>query len=162
MNMRVATKNDLPSLLDIYNETIRTLTATFNHKEQSLEQRQAWLDQHQGRFVVLVAEDESGEVVGYTSLSPHHPEEGYLYTAELSIYISSDHRGKSYGKKMMEQTLGVAEDRGFHTIISSITSDNQASIRLHEGFGFKHVGTFKQVGYKFDQWLDVVYYQKMI
>ncbi|WP_027964862.1 GNAT family N-acetyltransferase [Halalkalibacillus halophilus] len=162
MKMREAHQGDLPAILEIYNETIRTLTASFNEHEKDLEDRRKWLDAHQEQFVVLVAENDQQEIVGYTTLSPHHQEDGYLYTAELSIYLSSAFRKQGYGKKMMEQTINIAEERGFHTIISSITDGNEGSVRLHELFGFEHVGTFKQVGYKFDEWLDVVYYQKIL
>ncbi|PKR77081.1 GNAT family N-acetyltransferase [Halalkalibacillus sediminis] len=159
MNIRHATEKDLPVILEIYNEAIRTLTATLDNEEMDLEERENWLKSHEDPFFVLVGEID-GNVVGYGSISPHSSKEGYRPTSNLSIYLKAECRGRGYGARMMQALIDQAVDNGFHSVLSLIASGNEASVYLHEQFGFEHRGTLKEVGWKFNRWLDVYYYQK--
>ncbi|GGE38073.1 N-acetyltransferase [Pullulanibacillus camelliae] len=161
MEIRKAVKEDLPELLTIYNEAIRTLTATFDLKEQSLEERQAWFDQHGENYPLIIAEIDN-QIAGYCSLSPYRPKAAYAYTAELSIYLSSKFRGRGIGKQLIKEILEKAKQLHFHTIIAIITGGNASSVKLHERFGFKYVGCIKEAGLKFGEWQDVCFYQFMV
>ena len=161
MLIREASITDLPGILDIYNDAIRNLTATFDLTEQSLKERTTWYNKYGGKYPLIVAEI-NGEIAGYSCLGSFRDKPAYARTTELSIYISSHHRGKGIGKAMMQEILQRAAQLGYHTVIGGITAGNEASVKLHERFGFQLAGRFKEVGYKFDEWQDVLFYQLMI
>ncbi|MCQ6264856.1 GNAT family N-acetyltransferase [Fictibacillus sp. WQ 8-8] len=161
VNIREALLRDLPAILDIYNDAIKTLTATFDLEEQTLEERKVWFEKYGGDFPLIVAKLD-GKVAGYCCLSPFRDKAAYSRTTELSLYISSEFRGQGIGNALMEDILKRAADLGYHTVISSITGGNEASVKLHKKFGFEFVGNFKEVGYKFDEWQDVHFYQLML
>jgi phosphinothricin acetyltransferase len=159
--IRDAVPQDLPSMLEIYNEAIRNLTATFDLVEQTLEERQIWFNKYGGKYPLIVAELE-GAVVGYSCLSRFREKPAYDYTAELSLYISPDQRGRGVGNELMKAILHRAAELGFHTVIGGITGGNVVSMKLHEKFGFEHVGCFREVGLKFGEWQDVHFYQLLL
>lgn len=161
LQIRNAVLSDLPAMLEIYNDAIRNLTATFDLEEQTLDERKIWFEKYGGKYPLIVAELE-GQVVGYSCLNPFREKPAYLHSAELSVYISSMHRGQGIGSALMQEILNRATQLGYHTVIGSITAGNEVSIKLHERFGFKFVGCFKEVGLKFEEWHDVHFYQLMI
>jgi L-amino acid N-acyltransferase len=161
LHIREANLSDLPSMLDIYNDAIRNLTATFDLEEQTLDERKIWFDNHDGKYPLIVAELNS-EVVGYSCLSPFRAKPAYSSSTELSIYISPNHRGHGIGVTLMKEILHRAIELGYHTVISGITGGNDVSVKLHKRFRFEFVGCFKEVGLKFGQWQDVHFYQLLI
>ncbi len=163
MNIRPATRADCPGILAIYNDAVLTTTATYDYEPRTLEQRQAWFDDHErGGFAVFVAEDASGRIVGWSALNRYHDRPGYRFTTENSIYIAADSRGQGLGKLLLAPLIEAARAKGLHAIIAAIDATNEASVRLHARFGFVTVGQFKQVGYKFDRWLDVKYMELVL
>ncbi|MBI1885819.1 MAG: N-acetyltransferase [Chloroflexi bacterium] len=161
MVVRRAEPPDLPAITDIYNHAVLTSTATFDTEPRSLEQQRRWLDEHGEPYAVLVAVLD-GEVVGWASLSPWRAKPAYRYTAEDSLYIHREHQGKAIGVILLSELLNVAEASGFHTVIAGIVPENEPSLRLHRRLGFREVGHEREVGYKFDRWLDVVLMQKLL
>jgi len=161
MKIREAIKEDLPELLDIYNEAIRTLTATFDLKEQTLEERRVWFEQHNNHYPLITAEVDN-QVVGYCSLSPYQPKAAYAYTAELSVYLSAKFQGRGIGTHLVKEILKRAKQLKFHSVIAIITSGNDGSVRLHERLGFTYMGHLKEAGLKFGEWQDIYFYQLMI
>jgi phosphinothricin acetyltransferase len=101
-------------------------------------------------------------VAGWGSLSRFRPRPGYRHTAEDSIYVHQDFRGRGIGAALLERLVDGAYRGRFHTVMALIDGDNAVSVRLHERFGFRQVGTFREVGFKFDRWLDVVHMQRMV
>jgi L-amino acid N-acyltransferase len=156
--VRDARRRDLPALLEIYNDAITSLPATFDLEPQTLRQRSKWFAEHGGRYPLIVAESE-GRVLGYASLSSFRDKPGYSKSVEDSVYVHKDARGKGVGKALMKEILSRAVRLGYHTVIAGIVPPNQASVRLHEGFGFAYVGNFREVGFKFSRWQDVAFYQ---
>nr|WP_219995052.1 GNAT family N-acetyltransferase [Terrilactibacillus laevilacticus] len=161
MKIRDAVLDDLPAMLSIYNDAIVKLTSTFDLDKQTYEQRKIWFDHHGDRFPLIVAEI-NDEVVGYCSLSPYRQKLAYAQTVELSIYVSESYRRQGIGKALMSEILQRAHELGYHTVISGIVGGNMGSIQLHERFGFIYIGCFKEVGYKFNAYRDVHFYQYMI
>ena len=154
MLIREALIEDLPEMLEIYNEAVKKLTATFDLQPQTLEQRKSWFAQFGGKHTLLVAEID-GQVAGYCSLSKFRDKEAYAKTAELSVYLSEAFRGRGLGPVLIKEILDMAKQLQFHTIISGITTGNEVSVRIHERFGFEFIGTFKEVGFKFGEWQSV-------
>ncbi|PLT33431.1 GNAT family N-acetyltransferase [Bacillus sp. V5-8f] len=161
LHIREAVIEDLPAMLEIYNYAIHNLTATFDLDEQSLEQRKAWFEKYGGNYPLIVAEID-GEVAGYCSISPYNPKAAYAGTVELSVYLTEKHQGKGAGTALVTEILRRARELKYHTVISLITVGNETSIKLHEKFGFQFAGCIKEVGFKFGEWQDVVYYQLML
>jgi phosphinothricin acetyltransferase len=87
---------------------------------------------------------------------------GYRFTSENSVYVAADQRGKGIGKLLLAPLIPSGQERGIHAVLAVIDADNAISIRLHQSFGFEKVGHFKQVGFKFDRWLDVVYMERLL
>lgn len=163
MIVRAAKVEDLPGILAIYNDAVLTTTATYDYEPRTLEHRTAWYEDHvKNNYPIFVALDDAQAVVGWSALNRYHDRKGYRYTTENSVYVAAAERGKGIGKRLMSPLVESARERGFHAILAAIDAQNEASIRLHARFGFERVGCFKQVGFKFGRWLDVVYMELLL
>lgn len=162
--VRNAQETDLPGILAIYNEVIRTSSAVYTEQEATLNDRRAWLAARQGQdFPVLVAEDPTdGSVLGYSTFGDFRPWPGYRHTVEHSVYIRADARGQGLGAALIEPLFELAVGLGKHVMVAGIDSANPASIRLHKRLGFEHAGTLREVGAKFGRWLDLVFMQRLL
>lgn len=161
-NIRAARREDCPAILEIYNDAVLTTTASYDIEPRPLDHRLAWFDDHaRHQYPIFVAEA-GDRVVGWSSLSRYHDRHGYRFTAENSIYVASTHRGLGLGGRLLSPLLDAASRRGLHSIIAVVDASNEASLRLHSRFGFTQVGHFRQVGHKFDRWLDVIYLQRFV
>ncbi len=160
LTVRKATPGDLEAITEIYNEAILTTDATFDLEPKTVAEQKPWFDAHGPRNPILVAEVD-GAVCGWASLSQWSTRCAYTDTAEISLYVKQAYHHRGIGKRLMEAVLVEGERVGLHTVLSRITSGNEVSIRLHQQFGFEHVGTMKEVGRKFDIMLDVCLMQKI-
>jgi phosphinothricin acetyltransferase len=161
--VRPALRSDVPAILEIYNDAVLNTTATYDYEPRTLEHREAWFDDHQkNHYAVLVAQDAAGHIVGWSSLNRYHDRIGYQFTTENSIYVAASARGVGIGRRLMAPLVAAAQARGFHAILAGIDAANEASVRLHAGFGFEKVAHFKQVGFKFGRWLDVIYMERLL
>ncbi|MCV3735669.1 GNAT family N-acetyltransferase (plasmid) [Rhizobium sp. TRM96647] len=153
--IRDAREDDMGAVMEIYNDAVANTTAIWNDEQVDLENRLDWFRTRRARgFPVLVAEIE-GRVVGYASYGDWRAFDGYRHTAEHSIYVHRDVRGRGVGRTLLESLIARAKDAGIHVMIAGIEAENEASIRLHESLGFRVVGRFEEVGTKFGRWLDL-------
>ena len=159
--LRPAGEADLPAILDIYNDAILNTTATFDIEPKTLDERRIWFAEIKHPHCVIVAESE-GEVVGFGALLTFHTRAAYRFTAQDSVYIHPEWKGQGAGTVLLAGVIEIAGRNGFHTIMAGISQDNPASERLHARFGFQFVGTEREVGYKFERWLDVGWWQLML
>ncbi|WP_026692208.1 GNAT family N-acetyltransferase [Peribacillus kribbensis] len=158
MLIRTGLEKDLPALLDIYNDAILNTTATFDLVEQDIEERKKWFSKYGEEFPLIVA-DVEGEAAGYCCLSPFRDKKAYQKTVEISIYVSKHHRGKGLASKLLAAIIPIAREKDYHVIMAGITAGNDSSVSLHKKFGFEYAGCFKEVGFKFGEWQDVLFYQ---
>lgn len=161
IKIRPATQSDISAITGIYNEAIANTTATFDTDQKSIEEHTIWFRKHDKQHPVIVAEQHD-VVIGWASLSRWSDRSAYDGTAELSVYVHHEHRGKGIGKKLMEIIVAEGHVAGLHTILSRITIGNENSIHLHELLGFNTIGVMKEVGFKFGVLLDVQMMQKML
>ena len=159
--IRSAVAEDLPAINDIYNHFVLHSTCTYQEEPEPLEGRRAWFLHHGERYPVIVAVYE-GKVVGWGSLSAYHPRSAYRNTVENSVYIHHDFHGQGIGSLLLQELLSLARKLGHRAIIAAIDGEQTASVSLHAKFNFQHVGRFRQIGFKFGRWLDVVYMELLL
>lgn len=155
ITVRQATENDLLQMLEIYNDIIIHTTAVWDYNPHTMEMRQIWFNtkKEQG-FPVFVAE-ENNKIVGFSTIGPFRTWAGYRFTVENSVYVANDCRGRGVGKLLLSPLIDAAKKLQLHSIIAGIDADNIVSIELHKKFGFTEAAHLKEVGYKFDRWLDL-------
>ncbi|HET6995871.1 MAG TPA: GNAT family N-acetyltransferase [Chitinophagaceae bacterium] len=162
MNIREAIEADIPQLLAIYNDIILHTTAVYDYEPHTLEMRKQWFQaKKQQGFPVFVAEEER-TIYGFSSIGPFRAWAAYKYSVENSVYVAVEMRGKGIGKLLIPPLVEAAKELKLHTIIASIDATNKASLNLHKRFGFEEVAHFRQVGWKFDRWLDLKFLQLIL
>jgi L-amino acid N-acyltransferase YncA len=162
ITLRDAAENDLPGILAIYNDVILHTTAVYEYEPHTLEMRQRWFKTKQDQgFPVFVA-IENEKIIGLSSIGPFRAWAAYKFSVENSVYVASNYRGKGIGKLLIAPLIEAAKGLQLHTIIAGIDASNEASLKLHEYFGFKEVAHFKEVGYKFNRWLDLKFLQLIL
>src|SRR5271170_3833201 len=162
LQIRDATEEDLPGLLAIYNEVIATSTAIFSCDPVTLEDRRQWWRARTAQgYPVLVARDAHG-VAGFATFGDFRAWPGYRFTVEHSVHVRVDCRGQGLGTQLVQALLPRAAACNKHIMIAGVDAANAASIRFHERLGFTQVGHLREVGYKFDRWLDLVFLQRRL
>jgi phosphinothricin acetyltransferase len=161
LSIRPASEKDIHRITEIYNEAIQNTTATFDTDIKTIEDRLEWFRGHDEKHPVLVAEFE-GRVIGFASLTRWSDRCAYDGTAEVSLYVDHNYRGRGTGKQLLEVLTLEGEKAGLHNLVSRITQGNLSSIHLHELFGFIHIGVMKEAGMKFGKFLDVHFMQKLL
>ena len=160
--IRDAREADLAAMLAIYNDAVLTTTAVYDYNPRSSEQQAAWFKAKKDQGLpVLVAED-GGTVIGFASYGPFRPWPAYLHSVENSLYVAPEKRGLGIGSALLPALIQRAAERGLHTMIAGIDATNEASLRLHAKFGFERVAQFREVGWKFERWLDLTFLQLML
>ena len=152
---------DVGSLLPVYNHYVRTSTATFHTEEIDAGTFEALLFPGYPRYdswAVLA----DGALAGYVILARYKPREAYDGSAEVTIYLDQAFAGKGLGSAALAFVEARARERAFHNLLAIICGENMASIRLFEKYGYKKCAHYHEVGRKFDRWLDVVSYEKLL
>lgn len=160
--VRLAERRDAEAIRTIYNVEVAESTATFDLVPRTLDDQFDWIDGHSGAHPAIVATDETGEVVGFGSLSPFKERPAYAPTVEDSVYVALDRRGQGIGRLLLDELLRLAREHGFHSVVARIVGHHEASIALHRACGFALLGTEREVGRKFGRWLDVIEMQRML
>jgi L-amino acid N-acyltransferase len=167
IRIRPALRADAAAIAAIYNREVTEATSTFDLVPRSLEEQERWLEQRSGAFAAIVAvigEDPSdpGRVVGFAALSPYKERAAYRTTVEDSIYVDRAHAGEGIGKLLLTHLVDLARSSGFHSVMARIEATGAASRALHAACGFELVGVEREVGRKFNRWLDVAVMQRLL
>jgi len=161
IQIRCATREDLPAINDIYNYFVLNSTCTYQEQPETLHDRHAWFAAHGPAHPITVALL-ADEVVGWASLSPYHKRAAYRNTVENSVYVAHTHHNRGIGRLLLEDLIDRAKTIGHHTVIAAIDGKQAISVALHMKMGFKEVGRMRELGFKFGRWLDVHYLQLML
>ncbi len=159
--IRDATPADIPDITAIYRHAVLNTVATLDTDEPTVESQTEWFHHHDSQYPVIVAV-RNHEVVGWASLSKWSAKKGYRTTAEGSVYVSPDQRNRGIGSMLLQALISRARSAGLHVIVARISTSNQTSIRLVMRHGFVSVGTMKEVGIKFGDYVDVEVLQLLL
>jgi phosphinothricin acetyltransferase len=162
VTIRDASDDDLAALVEIYNHYVVNTPITFDLEPYSIDERRPWFEQFgaSSRHTLLVAED-AGAVIGYAGTHQFRTKKAYDTTVETTIYCAPDATGRSIGVRLYEALFAALDGEDIHSWIAGITLPNDASVRLHERFGFVPAGRMHAVGYKFGQYWDVGWYERV-
>ena len=164
VSLRAAEAKDCFAICEIYNFYIQNSVVTFDEQTMELtqwEEKLAYLDKQNLPFIV--AESDSGEILGFAYVAPWRQKSAYRTTVEDSIYLRAAAAGKRIGTKLLEELLDLSKKAGIKEVVAVISdSGAESSVRLHEQFGFKKQGHLAKVGFKFDRWLGTILMQKSL
>jgi L-amino acid N-acyltransferase YncA len=155
IDIRFATEDDLPGIFEIYDEQVLHGTATFETVPKTQSERVEWYRNHPPHRSPLVVATVNGMVIGWAGLSPWSPRAAYARSAENSVYVHKDWRGRGLGEALMADLMERARAAGVKVLIARLVEGNAASVRLHESLGFTTIGVMRRVGEKFGRILDV-------
>ncbi|MGG3476768.1 arsinothricin resistance N-acetyltransferase ArsN1 family A [Peribacillus frigoritolerans] len=161
MIIREAIETDLDSVKDIYNQGIEDRIATLETELKDQDYMEEWFAKHSGRYKVIVAEQE-GEIVGWASLNQYNNRSAYNGVADLSVYISRDHRGKGIGGLLLQSIEEHAKENDFNKIVLFTFPFNQIGQGLYRKQGFREVGVFKNQGFMDGEYVDVMAMEKLL
>lgn len=159
LHIRPATAADAPAITDIYRPFVTDNAVSFEFEAPSVATMAERIRATNAQWIWLVAE-RSGRCVGYAYGNQFRTREAYRWTVETSAYLAADCYGLGIATQLYKTLFTSLIDLGYRRAIAAITLPNEASVRFHKRLGFESVGILKQVGYKFDQWHDVAYYQR--
>lgn len=159
--VRNATIDDVNQITDIYNYYILNTTVTFEKTPVSNDIIEERIAQIQVKYPWLVLENE-GQIQGFAYATEWKPRGAYRHSVESTVYLRNGESGRGYGSELYSELINLLKNLKVHTVIGGISQPNEDSIALHEKFGYKKVAHFKEVGHKFDQWVDVAYWQLIL
>jgi len=151
------------AILAILNEAIANSTALYDYRPRTPAMMQTWFEaKTKGRFPVIGALDDAGELLGFASYGTFRAFPAYKYTVEHSVYVDSRFRGQGLGKLLLREVISTAIEQDYHVLIGAIDAANTASIALHRSLGFSQCASVKQAGFKFGRWLDLEFHQLLL
>lgn len=156
--IRKATIKDAKAITDIYNYYVKNDIATFTENPIYVKETEANIK----NSILWLVFIENNIVVGYSYANKWRERSAYRFSVETSVYLDVNHKGKSIGTKLYAQLLSEIKKLNIHAAIGGISLPNKASESLHEKFGFKKVAHYKEIGFKFNKWVDVSYWQLVI
>ncbi len=153
---------DGAALLAIINDAILNSTALYEYAAWDAARLTSWFDAKQAEgWPLLVAEDD-GVTLGFASFGSFRTRPAYAHTVEHSVYVAAAARGRGIGRTLLDAIVAEATRRGHHTMVGGVDAANEASLAFHRAAGFVEAGRIREVGRKFDRWLDLIFMQKML
>jgi L-amino acid N-acyltransferase YncA len=162
LTIRSVATHDLECIAAIYNHYIRHTAISFEEVEVTIDQMAERVAAVTSSSLPWLVAELSGEVVGYAYAGKFHHRSAYRFTAEATVYLAHDMPGKGIGTQLYTELLAMLKRQDIHSIIGIIALPNQPSVALHEKFGFRKIGHFPEVGFKFTTWQDVGYWQVVL
>ena len=159
--IRSVNADDAGALCALYNHYIEHSIVTFEEEPVSVNAFQERIKSITASYPWLIYESD-GEIAGYVYASPWKTRHAYRYAAESTVYIVPGQYGKGIGTALYERLISDLKAQSVHAVMAGIALPNDASIALHEKVGFEKVAHFKEVGWKFERWVDVAYWELML
>jgi len=162
MYIREAELRDLPYILDIMNEAILNSTAIYEYEVRTQELIEKWFNKKRLDKEPVIVCSREDRAIGFGSYGRFRPRAAYQFSIEHSVYVHPDFQRQGIGTLLLDTLISRAQQEGYHTMIAGIDTGNQSSFDFHLKFGFVEVARFKEVGFKFDHWLDLIFMQRML
>jgi len=162
MILRSAQPSDISAITGIYNEVIATTNAIYRDDIVTESERLAWYESKVNDGYPVIVAELNGEVIGYGLYGGFRFGEGYKLTVEHSIHVRSSHRRTGVGRTILKELIAIATKDGRHVMVGAIDSGNEASIKLHEEFGFRESARMEEVALKGGKLLTLVLMQKVL
>jgi L-amino acid N-acyltransferase YncA len=162
MEIRDAGEGDLAKITVIYNEILQTSTAIFSNKPASVEERREWWTGRVEQGYPVVVAVVEGVVAGFATYGPFRSWPGYRFTVEHTVHVDAGFRGRGLGAALLRELMERARGAGKHVMVGGIDAANEGSLRFHDRMGFERVAHMKEVGFKFDRFLDLVLVQRRV
>jgi L-amino acid N-acyltransferase len=159
--LRPARLADADDIAAIWNWEVEFTDATTDTEPRTLDAQRAWLRARSAAHPVVVAV-RGEEVVGFGALSAYRPKPAFSRTVEDSVYVKRGVRGQGVGAAIVGRLVDLGRARGHRSVLARITAGNEASLRLHERFGFERIGVERETAFKLGRWLDVVTMQRLL
>lgn len=159
ITIRPAQEADLPAILEIVNHIILTTTTYYSYDPETLEDRMDWFRKKQAARLPVIVAEYDGQAIGFGTYGSFRDRIGYRFTIEHSVYVHQNYHQMGIGRKLLDGLIQLAKKQGMHIMIAGIDSQNQGSVEFHRKMGFEPVAHFREVGFKFDQWLDLIFMQ---
>jgi phosphinothricin acetyltransferase len=161
VRIRPAAASDAAAIADIYAHYVRETVITFDTDPPSTAEMAERIASGGDLYPWLVAE-EDGALLGYAYAAAFRTRRAYRFAVETTVYLRPGSQGRGLGSALYRPLLETLATQGFTQAVAAITLPNEASVRLHERLGFTHAGTYRQVGWKLGQWLDVGLWQRRL
>ena len=162
IDIRNAVASDAQAIADIYNHYIVNTTISFEIDELSTSEMKQRIETVLSVPLPWLVAESDNSIVGYAYAGPWHSRWAYRQSVEASIYLAPDHTGHGTGTRLYQQLIEALQALEIHTVIGGVALPNDGSVALHEKLGFVKAAHYKEVGCKFDQWIDVGYWQRML
>ena len=159
--IRLATPRDGAAVAAIYAPIVETTPISFEEVAPNADDMAGRITATLEHYPYLVADD-SGRVIGYAYAGAHRTRPAYRWSVDVSVYVADAARGRGVGKALYGDLLERLKQAGHHAAFAGITLPNAASVALHEAVGFCHLGVYREVGFKFDRWHDVGWWQRLL
>ena len=166
--IRQALISDAQGIVEIYNHYVMNSIATFEEETVSVDEIQNRIEETQGNGLPwIVAEEfcntsQEAKVIGYAYAGKWKGRCAYRFSVEVTVYLAPNIEGKGWGSKLYDSLFSLLRSRSIHVVMAGISLPNPSSIALHEKFGMKQVAEFKEIGFKFNKWVDVGYWQRAL
>ena len=158
--IREAAASDAAAIAGIYNHYITETVVTFEEEPVSVAEIAGRIEEVRSASLPWLVAEVDGHVVGYAYARPWHARSAYRFSAEITVYLAAAHTGRGIGSKLYGELFPILQARRTHAVMGGIALPNEASVALHEKFGLRKVAQFEEVGFKFDRWIDVGYWQR--
>ncbi|GMK39580.1 hypothetical protein PCCS19_26340 [Paenibacillus sp. CCS19] len=155
------TTEHIHAVKEIYNYYVLNSTISFHTEPLNSDQMKESVLNKNARFKSFLISDDQ-QLVGYVLLTQYKNKQAYDVSAEVTIYLEPNYLGRGIGSHALSFIEGIAKEQGFHTLIATICMENARSIKLFEKNGYTQCALFKEVGYKFERWLDIGSFQKVL
>jgi len=160
--VRPATVADAAPVAGIYNHYIRETTVTFEEEEVSPSEIARRIQEVGSASLPWLIAERDAEIVGYAYATKWHSRSAYRFSAEITVYVDARQQRMGIGARLYAHLFPILQGRSIHAAMAGIALPNDASVALHEKFGLSKVAHFKEVGFKFNRWIDVGYWERTL
>lgn len=160
--IRPATVADAGAVASVYNHYIKETTVTFEEEEVIPSEIARRIRAVESASLPWLIAERDAEVIGYAYAAKWHSRSAYRFSAEIAVYVEANHTRIGAGSRLYDHLFPMLQARGIHAVMAGIALPNEPSVALHEKFGLSKVAHFKEVGFKFRQWIDVGYWERIL